>query len=120
MPAMALLIRWQFDNCKQGDIDSWWKDMRIETQLLCERALQHSGRGGSLLYFNCENRVLYMIDIVLMIQQNLQTGRVRPLRRIVVQNFSLSENYFSRGELKWRRPMEPSKEFRHDRDRRQG
>ena len=117
---MVQLVRWQFDNCKPDDFDSWWKDMRIETQLLCERALQHCGRGGSLLYFSCENRVLYMIDIVLMIQQNLQTGRVRPLRRIVVQKFSLSENYFSRGELKWRRPVEPPREFRHDRDRRQG
>ena len=71
MPAMALLIRWQFDNCKQGDLGSWWKDMRIETQLQCEHALQYTGRGGSLLYFTFENRVSYMIDLVLMTQQKL-------------------------------------------------
>ena len=120
MPAMVLLIRWQFDNCKPGDLDSWWKDMRIETQLLCERALQYSGRGGSLLYFNYEDQVMYMINIVLMIQRNLRTGRVRPLRRVEVQNFSVSENYFWKGELKWNRRPEPPRESRRDRDRRQG
>ena len=139
MPAMVLLIRWQFDNCKPGDLDSWWKDMRIETQLLCERALQYSGRGGSLLYFNYEEQAMYMIDIVLMIQRNLRTGRVRPLRRVEVQNFSFTGNCFYgytlpepactslrevqkdwREEHKWRRPLEPPREYRRDRDRRQG
>ena len=120
MPAMALLVRWQFDSCQQGDINSWWKDMRIETQLQCERALQYTGRGESFLYFSYENRTSYMIDLVLMTQQNLQTGCVRPLRRVEVQNFSCSENYFWKGELKWNRRSEPSKESRRDRDRRHG
>ena len=40
MPAMVLLIPWQFGNSKPSDLDNWWKDMRIQTQLLCERALQ--------------------------------------------------------------------------------
>ena len=117
---MVQLIRWQFDNCKPDDFDSWWIDMRIDTQLLCENALQYCGRGGSLLYFSCENRVLYMIDLVLMIQQHLKTGRMRSVRRIVVHNFSLSENYFHRGELERKRPLDPPKESRHNRDRRQG
>ena len=116
---MAQLVRWQFDNCKLGDFDSWWMDMRIETQLLREKALRYCGRGGSLIYFSHEDRILYMIDLVRMSQQNLQTGRVRSVRRIVVHNFCLSENYFHRGELKRKRPVEPSKEPRH-RDKRHG
>ena len=116
---MAQLVRWQFDNCKPDDFDSWWMDMHIETQLLCEKALRYCGRGGSLLYFSHKDRVLYMIDLVRMVQQNLQTGRVRSVRRIVVHNFCLSENYFHRGELKRKRPVEPSKEPRH-RDKRHG
>ena len=113
MPAMVQLIRWQFDNSNPDAFDKWWIDMRIDTQLMCEKALQYCGRGGSLLYFSCENRVLYMIDLVLMIQQNLKTGRVRSVRRILIHNFSLSENYFHRGELKRKRPPDP------DRDKRQ-
>ena len=113
MPAMVQLIRWQFDNSNPDAFDKWWIDMRIDTQLMCEKALQYCGRGGPLLYFSCDNRVLYKIDLILMVQQNLKTGRMRSVRRIVIQDFNLAEDWFQRGELKRKRPPDP------DRDKRQ-
>ena len=70
---MVQLIRWQFDNCKPDDFDSWWKDMRIETQLLCERALQLCGRGGSLLYFSCDRIWPTTINFSLCWRFDIQT-----------------------------------------------
>jgi hypothetical protein len=67
---MALLIRWQFDSCDfvpLEEYDRWWVDMHIESQLLCERALRYCGRGGFLIFFRHENRILYKIDLAQMI-----------------------------------------------------
>ena len=109
---MAQLVRWQFDNCGLNDFDSWWVDMRIESQLMCEEALHYCGRRGSLIFFRHEDRILYKIDLVRMSQQNLHTGRVRMVRRIVVRNFCFEKNYFHRGELKRKRPVDLSWEPR--------
>ena len=117
---MALLIRWQFDSCDfvpQEEYDKWWLDMHIDSQLRCEEALCYCGRGESLIFFKHENKVPYKIDLVRMFQQNLRTGRIRPIRRTIVYNFCLEESYFVRGRLKRRRPAEPVVETRNQKQR---
>ena len=107
---MALLVRWQFDSCDftpLEEYDRWWVDMHIERQLLCEKALCYCGRGESLIFFRHENKIPYKIDLVWMFQQNLRTGRIRPIRRTIMYNSCLEESYFVRGRLKRRRPTEP-------------
>jgi len=74
---MVLMILWQFDNSVLAARDSWRVDMRIETQMLWEQALQHSGRYGSKSHFRFEDQVMYCIDIVSMTQQNLRSDRIR-------------------------------------------
>ena len=74
--------------------------MRIETQLLCEQALR-SVRGGANIYFHYEDQVMYRIDLVNMIQQNLHSGTIRQLRRLEVTNFStrgISVQYYTEPE----------------------
>jgi hypothetical protein len=72
-----------FNAAKQAD-DIWWKDMTLEAQVLCERHLQSTHRGNSKIHF-CHQQVLYSIDLSVMTQQNLTTGRLRTIRRLEVQ-----------------------------------
>ena len=118
--SMAMLIRWQFDSCDfvpQEEYDKWWVDMHIDSQLRCEEALCFNGRGESWIFFEHDNKVPYKIDLVRMFQQNLRTGRIRPIRRITVCNFSLEECYFARERLKRRRPVESVVEIRNQKQR---
>jgi len=118
---MAMLIRWQFDSCDvvpQEAYDKWWMDMHIDSQIRCEEALCFCGRGESWIFFEHDNKVQYKIDLVRMFQQNLRTGRIRPIRRTTTCNFSLEECYFVRGRLKRRRPAEPVVEIRNQKQRR--
>ena len=92
--AMVLTVRWQFDDSVPAARDCCWCDMKIDTQMLCEQALRHSGRSGSKIYFHYEDQVMHCIDIVSMTQQNLRSGRTRQLRRIEVLNFSVKDGYF--------------------------
>ena len=118
---MAMLIRWQFDSCDfdpQEAYDRWWEDMHIESQLLCERAMRHCGRGGSLIFFWRDNKILYKIDLVEMIQQNLISGKVRPIRRTILYNFRPEESIFLNGKLKRKRPAVPAYEVQNKHHRR--
>ena len=118
---MAVLIRWQFDSCDSvphEGYDKWWVDMHINGQLLCEEALCSYGRGKPLVFFELDNKVQYKIDLVRMFQQNLRTGRIRPIRRTIMHGFSLKDCYFERGKLKRRRLVEPVAETRNQKHRR--
>ena len=92
------MILWQFDisapATRDATRDSWWLDMKIETQMLCEQALRYSGRGSPKIYFHYEHQIMYCIDIVSMTQQNLCSGRTRQLRKIEVLNFHVRDGYF--------------------------
>jgi hypothetical protein len=85
---MSSLVKWMFNAAKQTE-EVWWKEMTIEAQILCEQHLQSTHRGNSKIHF-CHKQVLYSIDLSSMIQQNLTTGRLRPIRR--------SESQFIRSE----------------------
>jgi hypothetical protein len=62
----------------------WWKDMSVDVQVLCERHLQSTHKGDSKIHF-CHQQVIYSIDLSIMTQQNLTTGRLRTIRRSEVQ-----------------------------------
>jgi hypothetical protein len=80
MHAMAhSMVRWTF-NAANTVSDTWWKDMSIGAQLLCEHYLQSCHHGGSKIYFK-HRKVMYVIDLVTMTQQNLSTGKLRQVRR---------------------------------------
>jgi len=122
---MAVLIRWQFDSCNaipHEGYDKWWEDMHIDGQLLCEEALCFCGVGKSLVFFETRSsggsRIQYKIDLVRMFQQNLRTGRIRPIRRTIMHGFSLKDCYFERGKLMKRRLVEPGTEARNQKHRR--
>ena len=81
--AMALAVIWQVAGSRDVDEkSSWWLDMRIETQMLCECALGESSFCGSHLHFHYEHSIRYHINLVKMTQRNLQTGTLRQLRRL--------------------------------------
>ena len=110
---MAMLIRWQFDSCDfdpQAAFDHWWKDMQIESQMMCERAICHCGRGGSLIYFWHGEESFYKIDLIRMTQQNLNSGKVRLIRRTVLHGFHPEESFFENGKLKRKQPAVPARE----------
>ena len=80
MHAMALsMVKWTF-NAANADNDTWWKDMSLDAQLLCERYLQSCHRGNSKIYVT-HRRIMYAIDLMAMTQQNLSTGKMRQIRR---------------------------------------
>ena len=80
MHAMAhSMVKWTF-NAANTVNDTWWKDMSIGAQLLCEQYLQSCHHGNSKIYFN-HRRIMYVIDLVTMTQQNLSTGKLRQIRR---------------------------------------
>ena len=122
---MAALIRWQFDSCNtipHEGYDKWWEDMHIDGQLICEEALCFCGVGKSFVFFETSSsggsRIQYKIDLVRMFQQNLRTGRIRPIRRTVMEGFSLRECFFERGKLMKRRLGEFGTEPRNQKHRR--
>ena len=80
MHAMALaMVKWTFNAANAVD-DTWWQDMSIGAQLLCEHYLQSCHHGNSKVYFN-HRKIMYVIDLVTMTQQNLSTGKLRQIRR---------------------------------------
>ena len=80
MHAMALsMVKWTFNAANAVD-DIWWQDMSIGAQLLCEHYLQSCHHGNSKVYFN-HRKIMYVIDLVTMTQQNLSTGKLRQIRR---------------------------------------
>ena len=80
MHAMALsMVKWTF-NAANAENDTWWKDMSVDAQLLCERYLQSCHRGNSKIYVN-HRKIMYAIDLMAMTQQNLSTGKMRQIRR---------------------------------------
>ena len=119
---MAMLVRWQFDSCDfdpQAAFDRWWKDMQIESQMMCEKAISHCGRGGSLIYCWHGEKSFYKIDLIRMTQQNLNSGTVRLIRRTTLQDFHPEKSIFENGKLKRKEPAAPAKEGqgRHHRRR---
>ena len=117
---MAVLIRWQFDSCDfvpPEGYDKWWVDMHIDGQSRCEEALCFNGKGESCIVFKLDDKVQYKIDLVRMFQQNLETGRIRPIRRTITYGFSLESCYFEKGRLKRRRPAEPTAEPKYQKHR---
>ena len=110
---MAMLLRWQFDSCDfdpQAAFEHWWEDMHIESQLLCERALRHSGTGGALIFYWRGDEILYKIDLVRMTQQNFISGKVRLIRWTILHSFRPEESFFENGRLKRKQPAVPAKE----------
>ena len=98
---MAMLIRWQFDSCDfvpAEGYDKWWIDMHIDGQLQCEEALSFTGKGESCVVV--DSKETYRVDLVKMTQQNLKTGRIRPIRRTVTLDFSIETHYFKDGRLR--------------------
>lgn len=105
---MAMLIRWQYDGCNfipPEGYDKWWTDMHINGQIQCEEALGFTGKGESCIVVDNEER--YRIDLVRMIQQNLRTGRTRPIRRTITLEFSVETHFFDKGRLRKRRSADP-------------
>jgi hypothetical protein len=80
---MSSLIRWMFNAGKTTD-EIWWKDMSVDVQVLCERHLQSTHKGDSKIHF-CRQQVVYSIDMSVMTQQNLTTGRLRTIKRSEMQ-----------------------------------
>ena len=118
---MAMLLRWQFDSCDydpQAAFEHWWEDMHIESQLLCERAIRHCGRGRSLIFSWHGDEILYKIDLVRMTQQNLISGKVRLIRRTILHDFHPEESFFENGRLKRKQPAVPAKEGQNKHHRR--
>ena len=116
---MAMLIRWQFDSCDSvppEGYDKWWIDMHIDGQMQCEEALSFTGRGESCIVVDDKEK--YRIDLVKMIQQNIKTGRSRPIRRTVTLDFSVETHFFDRGRLRKIRPTDPLAEPKHQKLRR--
>ena len=108
---MAMLIRWQFDSCDfipADGYDRWWTDMHLDGQLQCEEALSFSGKSNSNIIVGNEEK--YRIDLVKMTQQNLKTGKIRPIRRTIVMDFNTDIHYFERGRLKIRRSKDVATE----------
>ena len=80
MHAMALsMVKWTF-NAANAENDTWWKDMSVDAQLLCERYLQSCHRGNCKIYVN-HRKIMYAIDLITMTQQNMSTGKMRQIRR---------------------------------------
>ena len=97
--------------------------MHIDGQLICEEALCFCGVGRSFVFYETfsgggGSRIQYKIDLVRMFQQNLRTGRIRPIRRTVMEGFSLRECFFERGKLMKRRLGEFGAEPRNQKHRR--
>ena len=104
---MAMLIRWQFDSCDSvppEGFDKWWTDMHIDGQMQCERSLSFTGNGESCIVVG--DKVKYRVDLVRMIQLNLETGRIRLVRRTITLDFRVEDHFFDRGRLKKRRPAD--------------
>ena len=105
---MAILIRWQYDGCNfvpAEGYDKWWTDMHIDGQLQCERALGFTGKGEPCMVIDGDKE--YRVDLVKMTQQNMKTGRIRPIRRTVTLNFSVHTHYFNEGRIRKRRAADP-------------
>ena len=66
---MASLVKWMFNAANRTD-DVWWKEMRIETQVLCEKFLQSTHRGGSHIYFCYADQRIYSVDKTNMTQND--------------------------------------------------
>ena len=118
---MAVLIRWQFDSCNYvpaEGYDKWWIDMHIDGQLQCEEALSFTGKGDSCVVV--DNKKRYQVDLVRMTQRNLETGRIRPIRRTTTANFSTETHYFKNGCLKRVQPAETPAESKCQKFRKQG
>ena len=109
---MAMLIRWQFDGCNfvpAEGYDKWWTDMHIDGQMQCEEALGFTGKGQPCIVIDNEEK--YRIDLVRMIQQNMKTGRTRPIRRTITLDFSVDTHFFDdKGRLRKRRSADPPAE----------
>ena len=74
------MIKWTF-NAANAVNDVWWREMGISAQLLCEHYLQSCHHGDSKIYYY-HKRVMYVVDLVKMTQQNLSTGKLRQIQRI--------------------------------------
>lgn len=115
---MAMLIRWQFDCCDfipPEGFDKWWTDTHIDGQVQCEEALSYNGKGGSCIVV--KDKEEYRVDLVRMVQQNLKTGRTRPIRRTIVRDFSIATHYFENGKMRKRRPADRLAEPKHQKPR---
>ena len=109
---MAILIRWQFDGCNRSPpegYDKWWTDMHIDGQLQCEHALSFTGKGQPCVVIDGDKE--YHVDLVRMTQRNCKTGRVRPIRRTVMEDFDMHTHYFSEGRLRKRPMPEPQQDL---------
>ena len=108
---MATLVRWQYDGCNfvpAEGYDKWWTDMHIDGQMQCEEALSFTGKGEPCIVIDNEEK--YRVDLVRMIQRNMETGRIRPIRRTITLDFSVETHYFDKGRLRKRRSADPPSE----------
>ena len=85
--------------------------MHIDGQVQCEEALSYNGKGESCIIVNDKEK--YRVDLVRMVQQNIKTGRKRPIRRTIVRDFSIETHYFEGGKMKKRRPADLLAEPKH-------